>query len=85
MSPPSRRAAGRQPRLTPADHLDRITPRYDDLVNQARLAEPLEPRDYDKLEAMAQAIARDIVGAFRGPSRSINPVRVSSDGLSVGG
>jgi hypothetical protein len=73
-----------QPRPNVADQLERLTPRFDQLTHRARLG-PLTPRLYNELEAEAQAIAAEMVAAFRGPVRPINPpLVVSKDGNSAG-
>ncbi len=70
-----------QPRLSAADQLDRLTPRFDDLVRQARLARTAA--DYNDAEEAAQALSRDIVFAFRRSSPVNPPLFVSADGTSA--
>lgn len=71
-----------QLRLSAADQLDRLTPRFDDLVRRARLAQT--PADYNDCEEAAQALSRDLVFAFRRPGAVNPPLVVSADGTSAG-
>lgn len=73
-----------QSRPTMADQLERITPRLDALTQRARLG-GLRPHDYHELETEAQAIASDLVAAFRGPrAASLHPpLYVSRDGTKA--
>lgn len=70
-------------RPTLADQLERITPRFDALTHRARLGGT--PHDFHEMEADAQAIAADIVAAFRGRrDNPVNPPRyVSADGTKA--
>lgn len=71
-----------QPRLSAADQLDRLTPRWDELVRRARLAR--SPADYNDVEEEAQALASDVVGAFRRRTTSVaSPLRISPCGTKV--
>jgi hypothetical protein len=73
-----------QPRSNVADQLERLTPRFDQLTYRARLG-PLTPPLYHELEAEAQALAADLIAAFRGRPRRFNPpLVVSEDGNSAG-
>ncbi len=74
-----------QPNSNLADQLERITPRFDELTQRARLG--VDSSDvYNELEEMAQGIARDILAPFRGTvSRPTNPPRfISADGTRAG-
>lgn len=78
---PLRRRAPLQLRPDLADQLEALTPRFDRLTQRARL-EPRTHHVLHELEEEAQAIARDLVAPFRGPSaRPCHPPRyVSADG-----
>ncbi len=77
-----RRATRPDPNL--ADQLERITPRFDALTHRARLG-GITPHDLHEMESEAQAIAADLVAAFRGRrANPINPPRyVSADGTKA--
>ncbi|MEZ0495415.1 hypothetical protein [Sphingomonas sp. IW22] len=68
-----------QARNAIADQLERITPQFDALTHRARLGID-SAAEYDELEAMAQAIARDIVAPFRGRRPVHAPLYISADG-----
>lgn len=76
---PQHRTAQARPKL--ADHLERLTDRFDRLTQRARLGD-LTPDQFNELESEAQAIAADLVAPFRG--RRANPTNpplyVSADG-----
>jgi hypothetical protein len=72
-----------QSRPNLADQLERITPRFDELTQRARLrADAITPAELHELEEIAQGIARDIVAPFRGVgARPVNPpLWMSADG-----
>jgi hypothetical protein len=77
-----------QPRPNLADQLERITPRFDELTQRARLGvdRGIPARELHELEDLAQGIARDLVAPFRGAgARPVNPpVYVSADGTKAG-
>ncbi|WP_230630669.1 hypothetical protein [Sphingomonas sp. Leaf37] len=82
---PAQRPA--QPRPNLADQLERITPRFDELTQRARLgADRIPAAELHELEEMAQHIARDLVALFRGAgARPVNPPAwVSADGTRAG-
>lgn len=67
------------------DELDRLTPRWDDIVRRATLATRTE-RETHQLEEDAQTFADELVAAFRGRHArrpSAAPLHISSDGLSA--
>lgn len=67
------------------DELDRLTPRWDDIVRRATLDSRSE-RETHELEADAQAFADELIAAFRGRHArrpSCAPLCVSPDGLSA--
>ncbi|RZL71420.1 MAG: hypothetical protein EOP66_15010, partial [Sphingomonas sp.] len=67
-----------------ADQLERITPRFDELTQRARLG--IDSADqYNELEELAQGIARDILEPFRGAAaRAVRPpLHVSADGTKA--
>ncbi|MBM7407070.1 MULTISPECIES: hypothetical protein [Sphingomonas] len=75
--------ASPQSRPSLADQLERITPRFDDLTQRARLLEERPSADtVNDLEELAQGIARDIVAPFRGRGAKPvhSPLHVSADG-----
>jgi hypothetical protein len=77
--------AATQRRAAPIDQLNRLTPRWDDLVRRASLGTRSE-RELHQLEGDAQAFADELVASFRGPSArrpSAAPLRVSADGHSA--
>ena len=69
-----------QPSSNLADQLERITPRFDELTQRARLGVE-SADDFNQLEELAQGIARDVVAPFRGarPPRGNPPLFVSAD------
>ena len=69
-----------QPSSNLADQLERITPRFDELTQRARLGVE-SADDFNQLEELAQGIARDVVAPFRGarPPRGNQPLFVSAD------
>ena len=74
-----------QPNSNLADQLERITPRFDELTQRARLG--IDSADqYNELEELAQGIARDVVAPFRGiAGRAARPpLYVSADGTKAG-
>ena len=76
-----------QPRPNLADQLERITPRFDELTQRARLgADRISAAELHELEEMAQGIARDLIVPFRGAdARPVNPpVYLSADGMRAG-
>lgn len=86
---PSKSGAQRphQSRPNLADQLERITPRFDELTQRARLAaDRVSAAELHELEEIAQHIARDLVAIFRGPhARPINPPAfLSADGTRAG-
>lgn len=74
-----------QPNSNLADQLERITPRFDELTQRARLGID-STDDYNELEELAQGIARDVLVPFRGtPSRAARPpLYLSADGTKAG-
>ncbi len=81
--PGQHRAAPPRPSL--ADQLESLTPRFDVLTQRARWG-GLTPRDIHELESDAQAIAADLVAAFRGKRTDLThpPLYVSADGTKAG-
>ncbi|MBE2990878.1 hypothetical protein IFR23_02500 [Sphingomonas sp. CFBP 13603] len=73
-----------QPNSNLADQLERITPRFDELTQRARLG-VVSSDDYNVLEEMAQGIASDLLTAFRGgaPRAARPPLYVSADGTKA--
>ncbi len=73
-----------QPNSNLADQLERITPRFDELTQRARLGVD-SPDEYNELEELAQGIARDILEPFRGSAtRAVRPpLHVSADGTKA--
>lgn len=73
-----------QPRSNLADQLERITPRFDELTQRARLGveRGIPADELHELEELAQGIARDVLLPFRGRgARPVNPpLHVSADG-----
>ncbi len=65
-----------------ADQLERVTPQLDTLTHRARLGVN-SAAEYDELEAMAQAIARDVVAPFRSRRPGNPPLRISADGTKA--
>lgn len=84
--PHSSRSGAQRPhqsRPNLADQLERITPRFDELTQRARLAaDRISAAELHELEEMAQHIARDLVTMFRGAAaQPVNaPAWVSADG-----
>jgi hypothetical protein len=87
LSPRSDAQRPHQSRPNLADQLERITPRFDELTQRARLRadDGIPPAELHELEEMAQGIARDLVAPFRGAgARPVNPpLWISSDGLKA--
>lgn len=86
---PPRSAAQRpaQPHPNLADQLERMTPRFDELTQRARLsADRIPAAELHELEAIAQRFASDLVAIFRGAgARPVNPPAfVSADGTRAG-
>lgn len=78
-------SATSQRRPLQLDELDRLTPRWDDIVRRASLA-TRSMNETHELEADAQAFADELVAAFRGRDArrpSAAPLRVSPDGHSA--
>ncbi len=74
-----------QRRPAQLDELDRLTPRWDDIVRRAALA-TRSMRETHQLEEDAQRFADDLVAAFRGSDArrpSAAPLRISADGRSA--
>lgn len=74
-----------QPNSNLADQLERITPRFDELTQRARLG--IDSADqYNELEELAQGIARDLLEPFRGTAgrAARPPLYVSADGTKAG-
>jgi hypothetical protein len=73
-----------QPRQQITDLLDRMTPRWDDIVAQARLG--TRQQDLHAVEELAQRFADDLLVVFRGSGArrpSAAPLKVSDDGRSA--
>ncbi len=68
-----------------ADQLERITPRFDELTQRARLGVD-STDEYNELEELAQGIARDVLAPFRGTAgRAAHPpLYLSADGTKAG-
>ena len=74
-----------QPNSNLADQLERITPRFDELTQRARLG--IDSADqYNELEELAQGIARDVLAPFRGTAcrAASPPLYLSADGTKAG-
>lgn len=73
-----------QPNSNLADQLERITPRFDELTQRARLG--IDSADeYNELEELAQGIARDLLEPFRGTAgrAARPPLYLSADGTKA--
>ncbi|THG40429.1 hypothetical protein [Sphingomonas olei] len=79
-------SATSQRRPAQLSELDRLTPRWDDIVRRAAL-DTRSVRETHQLEEDAQAFADELIAAFRGRNArrpSCAPLCVSPDGLSAG-
>jgi hypothetical protein len=74
-----------QPNSNLADQLERITPRFDELTQRARLG-GYSTDEYNELEELAQGIARDVLEPFRGTAgrAARPPLYISADGTKAG-
>lgn len=75
-----------QRRHMPIDQLDRLTPRWDEIVRRASLA-TRSATELHELESQAQQFADDLIAVFRGRNArrpSAAPLYISPDGQSAG-
>lgn len=72
------RPAAAQPRPTVADQIERLTPRFDDLVRRARLV--VTQSHVDDLDEQVLTFCRDLRAVVRAPTPQAAPVWVGDNG-----